>query len=451
MVSAGGGGSRETWSSNLGFTLAAVGSAVGLGNMWRFSYMAAENGGAAFVALYIVMTLLVGLPVMLAEMTLGRGARKSPIQALLHFGGPAWRPLGVLFVAAGVIILAYYSVIAGWTARYAFEGVFLGFPDPAEAGDYFTALATGPQAAAWHIGIMVVSASIVVGGIRGGIERVSLVLMPVLGLMIVGLAIYAGTLKGASAGYSYYFETNFESILKREVLQDAAGQAFFSLSLGMGAILTYSSYLSREHHLPNESLMIAVSDFGVAFFAGLVIFPILFAFGLQNDVSGSTLGTLFITLPSAFSHMGDAGRIVGAIFFVALLVGAITSAISLLEVVVSSLIDTAKWPRQRAVLIAAITIGLMGLPAALDINVLGLMDQIGGNVFLVFGGLMLSLFVGFAMKDPIGEVSAGTDGIRWFFAWRFLLRFVVPLLLGFVLYFLLGDTWTMIKTTFGLG
>ena len=446
-----GGGARETWSSQLGFTLAAVGSAVGLGNMWRFSYMAAENGGAAFVMLYIIMTALVGLPVMLAEMTLGRGARSSPIQALLHFGGATWRPLGILFVGAGVIILAYYAVIAGWTARYAVEGVLFGFPDPEQSKAYFQAISSGPQAAVWHVSIMVVSAAIVFGGIRGGIERVSLVLMPVLAFLIVGLAIYAATLTGASLGYEYYFSTNFESILKREVFQDAAGQAFFSLSLGMGAILTYASYLSREHNLPKESLMIAASDFGVAFFAGLVIFPILFAFGLQNDVSGSTLGTLFITLPSAFSHMGGAGRFVGSLFFIALLVGAITSAISLLEVVVSSLIDSLNWPRRRAVLIAAVCITLFGLPAAFDLNILGLMDQVGGNLFLVFGGLMLSLFVGWSMDDPIGEVSAGTDGIGWFFMWRTLLRFVVPALLGFVMYFLLIDTWAMIKTTFGLG
>ncbi len=444
-----GGGSRETFSSKLGFTLAAVGSAVGLGNMWRFSYMAAENGGAAFVMLYILMTALVGLPVMLAEMTIGRGARNSPIKALAHFGGTAWQPLGLLFVAAGVIILSYYAVIAGWTARYAVEGVVFGFLDPSKSADYFTQIASGPQAAMWHVAVMIVASSIVVGGIRGGIERVSLILMPVLALLIVGLAIYASTLSGAGEGYTYYFSTDFKSILKAEVLQDAAGQAFFSLSLGMGAILTYSSYLSRDHHLPNESLMIAVSDFGVAFMAGMVIFPILFAFGLQNQVSGSTLGTLFITLPSAFAHMGGAGRIIGSLFFIALLVGAITSMISLLEVVVSSVIDTLKWPRKRAVVVAAVCITLFGLPAAFDINILGLMDQIGGNVMLVFGGLMLSLFVGWAMPDAIDEVSAGTSGIKWFFLWRGLLRFVVPAVLLFVMYFLIVGTVNMIGNMFG--
>ncbi len=438
------GGSRETFSGRLGFTLAAIGSAVGLGNMWRFSYMAAENGGAAFVLLYILMTLLVGLPVMLAEMTLGRGARSSPIRALALFGGSGWAPLGVLFVTAGVIILAYYGVIAGWTARYAFEGVAYGFRDPSEANDHFNEIATGSTAAFWQVGIMFVTAAIVFGGIRGGIERVSTVLMPVLAFLIIGLAIYAGTLSGAGEGYAYYFQTDFQSVLKREVLQDAAGQAFFSLSLGMGAILTYSSYLSRNHHLPNESLVIAVSDFGVAFMAGMVVFPILFAFGLQDQVSGSTLGTLFITLPSAFASMGGPGRVVGALFFVALLVGAITSTISLLEVVVSSLIDTLKMNRKVAVTISAFVITAVGIPAAFDLNVLELMDQIGGNVVLIFGGLMLSIFVGWIMTDPIGEVSAGTSGIKWFFLWRTLLRFVVPAILAFVLYFLLIDTYAMI-------
>jgi NSS family neurotransmitter:Na+ symporter len=315
---------REHWSSQLGFTLAAVGSAVGLGNMWRFSYMTAEHGGAAFVVLYVAMTLFIGLPVMLAELTVGRSSRRSPIQALVYFGGSAWKPLGALFVTAGVVILGYYSVIAGWTVRYAFEALTGGFA--ADSAARFEAVATGTPAVLWHLAFMAVTAAVVSRGIRSGIERVSLILMPLLAVLVIGLAIYASTLDGATAGYAYYLQTDFQEILSFDVLKDAASQAFFSLSLGMGAILTYASYLSREHHLPDESLMIAVSDFGVAFVAGLVVFPLLFALGLEEDVVASTVGALFITLPKAFASMGPAGQVIGVLFFLALVVGALTSA-----------------------------------------------------------------------------------------------------------------------------
>jgi NSS family neurotransmitter:Na+ symporter len=437
---------RERWSSQLGFTLAAVGSAVGLGNMWRFSYMTAENGGAAFVVLYVAMTLLVGLPVMLAELTVGRSSRRSPIQALVYFGGSAWKPLGILFVTAGVVILGYYSVIAGWTVRYAVEAITGGFTEDSAAR--FGAIATGTRAVFWHLGFMAVTAAVVSWGIRSGIERASLILMPLLGVLVIGLALYAATLDGASAGYAYYLQIEFREIVSFDVLKDAASQAFFSLSLGMGAILTYASYLSREHHLPDESLLIAVSDFAVAFVAGLVVFPLLFALGLEQDVVESTVGALFITLPKAFASMGPAGQVIGAMFFLALVVGALTSAISLLEVVVASVIDGIGWARTRAAWVAAAGIAVLGIPSALYQEVLGLMDQIGANVFLPLGALFLSLMVGWGRRDAVAEVSVGAEGIRWFFLWRGLLRFVVPAVLAVVLVLNLADTWNTIASLF---
>ena len=430
---------REQWSSRLGFLLAAVGSAVGLGNMWRFSYLTAENGGAAFVLLYVGMTLFVGLPVMLAELTLGRGARRSPIAALRHYAGGAWTALGIAFVAGGFLILSYYSVIAGWTLQYALEIVLSGFPE--DAGAHFEAVSTGLGAVLWHLAFMGLTAWVVSGGIHAGIERAALILMPTLFLLVLGLAVYAATLDGAGPGYAYYLGFDFESLRSPAVLKDAAGQAFFSLSLGMGAILTYASYLHREHDLPQEAITISVSDFGVAFVAGLVVFPLIFALGLQEAVGGSTVGALFITLPTAFAEMGAVGRVVGLLFFVALVVGALTSAISLLEVVVASAMDSLGWPRGRAAWVAGGGIALLGLPSALDLDWLGLMDQVAGNVLLVGGGLALSLFVGWHMEDPIGEVSAGAEGVRWFFLWRWLLRFAVPAVLGVVLIFTLIDTW----------
>jgi NSS family neurotransmitter:Na+ symporter len=201
----------------------------------------------------------------------------------------------------------------------------------------------------------------------------------------------------------------------------------------MGAMLTYASYLSKDQHLPNESLVIAAADFAVAFIAGLVVFPLLFALGLSSQVGESTVGALFITLPGAFGRMGTAGQLVGVLFFTALIVGALTSAISLLEVVVASAMDGLQWSRHRSAIVLGGVIALCGLPAAVDIDVLGAMDEVANNIFLLGGGLALAVFVGWVMPDPIGEVQTGAPGVRWFFLWRTLLRFVVPAVLLYIL------------------
>jgi len=437
---------REQWASRTGFLLAAVGSAVGLGNMWRFSYLTAENGGAAFLALYVVMTALVGLPVLLAEFAIGRGAGKSPAAALEHFGGRAWRPLGMLFVASGFLILAYYSVIAGWTLRYAAEGLLWGFSE--DAGGYFSHVTSGGAPVVWHLFFMVITVGVVSGGVKAGIERTSVLLMPLLFLIVVGLAVHAATLDGAGPGYTYYLQMDLGEVLSLHVLADAAGQAFFSLSLGMGAMLTYASYLSREDNLPVEAVFVATADFAVAFVAGLVVFPLLFALGLQQDVGDSTVGALFITLPHVFAEMGTTGRVVGSSFFVALVVGALTSAISLLEVVVATAIDTYGWTRSNAALVLGGAIALLGLPAALSLDVLSLMDKIAGNVFLLTGGLGLTLYVGWVMPDPAGEVRAGAGMIVWLDVWRALMRWVAPVvLLAILLLVTIPDTVAAIRTT----
>ncbi len=438
---------REHWGSRLGFILAAVGSAVGLGNMWRFSYLTAENGGAAFVILYVAVTLVVGLPVLLAEFAIGRGSGRSPIGALAHFGGRAWTPLGWIFVATGFLILAYYSVIAGWTVRYAVTAAAQGFgPD---AGAFFGRVESGWDAVAWHAGFMLATVAIVAGGVKAGIERAAVVLMPLLFLMVVALAIYAATLAGSDGGYDFYLAADFGEILDWGVLQAAAGQAFFSLSLGMGAMLTYASYLSEHEHLPNESLFVALTDFAVAFIAGLAVFPMIFALGLQGEVMESTGGTLFITLPGAFSDMGAAGRVVGLVFFAALVVAALTSAISLLEVVVASAMDGLGWARRRAAVILGSVIAAMGVAAALSPKVLDVMDKTASNLLLPGGGLMLALFVGWVMRDPMAEVRRGAEGVRWFVLWRWLLRVPVPVVLAVVLWQSVPALWQTVLGLFG--
>jgi NSS family neurotransmitter:Na+ symporter len=431
-------GPRDQWNSSLGFIAAAVGSAVGLGNMWRFSYLTAEKGGAAFVALYLLFTAAVGLPVMLAELTIGRGSGKSPILALGHYGGARWKPLGALFVVTGFLILSYYSVIAGWTLRYAGEAALFGMPEnPAE---HFGAISQGTAAFAFHLVFMLITMGIVVGGVSHGIERASVIAMPALFLIVCGIAVYSATLDGAGAGYAYYLNADFANALSMDVVVSAAGQAFFSLSLGMGVMLTFASYLPRDSQLPNESLVIAGADFGVAFLAGLMVFPIIFALGLQADVGESTLGALFVALPQAFASMGAVGRFVGLLFFVALIVGALTSAISLLEVVVSAAVDGLGWSRKGAVLVSGVVVMALGALPAFDLETLDVMDQLANNLFLLGGGLALSIFVGWVMDDPVGEVKVGSEGVRWFFAWRVLLRWVVPIVLLFVLYHAVPST-----------
>lgn len=433
---------RGAWGSRLGFILAAVGSAVGLGNMWRFPYGTAEHGGAAFVLLYILMTFMVGIPVMIAEFGIGRWTRLSPIGALRKAGGTAWAPIGYLFVAAGVLILAYYSVIAGWVTRYAL--VALGGSFPADAGGFFGQISAGPQAIAYHVGFMLLTIAIVAGGVSKGIERVSLLMMPLLFAIVLGLAVWANSLSGAGTGYAYYLSPSMDELLSLDTLAAAASQAFFSLSLGMGAMLTFASYLSRDSNLPRESTIIAFSDFGVAFIAGLVVFPVIFALGLQEAVGESTVGALFISLPGAFQAMGDIGRWVGLLFFFALFIGAITSAVSLLEVVVSSVIDESKINRKTAAIAGGLFITLLGILPALDTDALGAMDAIASEVMLPLGGLLIALLVGWGPMGRSLEAFAegASPAIRKLLpGWRWTLRIIVPPILLLVLSRTIPNGW----------
>lgn len=442
---------RELWKTRLGFVLAAVGSAVGLGNMWRFPYITSEYGGAAFVVLYILMTLVVGIPVMLAEFTIGRGTGRSSIGALRKVGGRKWVPLSYLFIASGVLILSFYSVIAGWVTRYALVGMFTGFPRDTAA--YFDSIASGIPAMGFHLFVMVATIAIVMGGIEKGIERASVVMMPALFMILIGLAIWAATLAGGGAGYAFYLTPSFADLFSPATLAAAASQAAFSLSLGMGAMLTFASYLSRQESLPRESGFIAACDFGVAFIAGLVVFPVIFALGLQGVVGDSTVGALFISLPSAFNEMGGIGRLVGILFFLALLIGAITSAISLLEVVVSAMIDEWRIPRKTAAVGAGTFITVLGLWPAADINALGAIDAVTANIFLPVGALAIAVFVGWVYKNPLEEVSHGVGaGVRpWLTAWIWLLRVFVPVLLAFILYSSVGTAWEAVRALFASG
>ncbi len=447
----GGTPARELFGSRWGFVLAAVGSAVGLGNMWRFSYVAAEGGGAAFVLLYIVMVLLLGIPLMLSELVVGRKTHLSPVGALRELGGRGWALLGALFVLVGFLILSYYSVIAGWTLRFAVESAMTGFPG--EPGAHFGEIASGPAAMGWHLLFMAMTIGIVMVGVQKGIERAAMILMPTLFLIVLGLAVWAATLPGAGAGYAYYLTPDLAELMNPSVIGSAASQAFFSLSLGMGAMLTFASYLARDEDLNEQAVTISFADFAVAFTAGLVVFPVIFALGLQDSVGESTVGALFIALPGAFEAMGGVGRIVGVLFFVALAVGAVTSAISLLEVVTSSIIDELGASRRNAAVAMGILIALFGLLSAWSLDVLGLVDQIAGELLLAVGALLTSIFVGWVMKDPAAEMMRGA-GPRFSGAVPaviLLVKWLLPPVIAVVVWFQLGETWGVILDFFGMG
>jgi NSS family neurotransmitter:Na+ symporter len=435
--------SRGSWATRAGFILAAIGSAVGLGNMWRFAYKASEGGGAAFVVVYIVFVLLVGMPLMTSEFVIGRLTQESPARALRRLGGPNWAPLGWLFVLCGLGILAYYSVIAGWTMRYAIDAVRNAIPSDTNA--YFGEVATGWDAVAFHVAFMVLTIAVVAGGIKGGIERGNLIMMPLLFLILIGLAIWATTLPNGGPGYSYYLRPQLHALFNRDTLTRAAGQSFFSLSLGMGALMTYASYLRSKTNLGREAMVVALADTGVAFTAGLIVFPLMFAFGLQDritQIGESTVGALFITLPVGFEKLGRVGDYVDSIFFVMLFFAALTSAISLLEVVVAALVDGFRWTRSKAAWVAGGGIAALGIPAAFNTTFLGNMDLFVGNFLLILGGFFTALFVGYKLLPQAqAELAQGMENTVTRNAWAALVRYVAPVVLLVVIVFLAKQSW----------
>ncbi len=429
---------REFFASKPGFVLAAAGSAVGLGNMWRFSYQASEGGGAAFVCLYLLMTILIGLPIMVSELLIGRTTRRSPIDAYQSLGGRVWSVMGLIAVLTPIVILSYFSVITGWVIRYGLDA-FSGFS--ANPGQHFAAVSEGWSAAGFHFIAMGVTVAIVIFGVRRGIERASIILMPLLLTLLIAFAVWTATLDGAMEGYRFYLSPSLAELANPTVIRQAAAQAFLSLSVGMGVMITYGSYIDKEHDLIAEGAVITMLDFSVAFIGGLVVFPLIFALGLSATVGESTVGALFISLPAAFQELGAVGQVTGFLFFAALLLAGLTSAISLLEVAVSSLVDRFRMKRVTAVSIAASAATVFGLIPALDQEMLGLMDKIASE-FLVVAGALASLVLarrvlsdsGDALRQGEGRSSSHITPVA-----LVLIRYVAPAVVGIILVLALAD------------
>lgn len=430
---------RGNWSGIIGFILAAIGSAIGLGNVWRFPYITGRYGGGAFVIVYIGCVLAVGIPIMLAELLIGRKTQRNCVGAFrkLRPGSP-WVLTGWLGVVSGFVILSYYAIVGGWVLHYtllSLQNSFLG-TTPEEVAAMFAALLGSPlRQVFWHTIFMLLTISIVAGGIHRGIERGNKIMMPVLFLLLCVLLVYALQTDGAKAGLDFLLRPRWEQMSPTGVLE-ALGQAFFSLSLGMGAMITYGSYLSRETNLVRSSFYVAIGDTLVAVLAGFVIFPLVFTFSLEP---GDGPGLIFKTLPIAFSQL-PAGRFVGSAFFILLTFAALTSAISLLEVVVAYFIDEQGRKRGVTTWIVGGIIFLCGIPSAVWDQFLSSMDQLATNYLLPSGALLIALFTGWRLSygERQAEFEKGEIRAIPYLSWSFLIRFVSPVAVALIFLHKLG-------------
>jgi len=401
---------KEQWRSGLGFVLAAAGSAVGLGNLWGFAYRASQGGGGAFLLLYVLIVLVVCLPVLVAEMVLGRSTGNSPLLAPVTAAGRRWQPMGWLFVLAASGILAFYAVLMGWTGATLVQTLSWGLPSDIEQAEaFFAGLSGGRAALIGQLLSLVATALVVAAGVRSGIERLSRWGLPLLFVLLIGLAVWASGLEGAVEGYrTFLLRWDSAELTNLTTIRNAFTQAFFSIGTGIGCILAYAAYLDRKAHLPREAVAVVGMDTAVGVLAGMVTFPVVISFGLQEVVSGSTLGTIFIALPTGLSSLGAAGRFVAVLFFGLALIAAITSAVSLMEVPVACLIDRLGWSRSRAVWVSTALIFVAGLPAATSLDVLGWMDSVFGGLLLILGGLLLALLLGWVVPNRFQDDLQGS-------------------------------------------
>ncbi|WP_438765484.1 sodium-dependent transporter [Kushneria sp. TE3] len=432
--------SHAQWSSRIAFMLAAVGSSVGLGNIWKFPYMTGESGGGAFVLVYLVCILLIGLPILMSEWLLGRLGQKNPISTMNRITGrlkrsKAWVLIGVGGILAAWLILSFYSVIGGWALayiRYGATSTFTGL-DGDSVGTLFSDLLASPGTLlAWHSLFMVLTIAIVAGGVAGGLERASKILMPALVILLAVLVGYAATTGSFGEGFDYLFRPDFTR-LTGDVILAAMGHAFFTLSLGMGIMMAYGSYLSDDVNIGRTAMTVVILDTIIALAAGMAIFPIVFADGL-DPAAGP--GLIFQTLPLAFGNMSG-GVLFGTLFFVLLVFAAWTSAISLLEPIVEWLEEKTPLSRLQSALVAGAATWVLGIATVLSFNdwsaftpfgmtVFDLLDYVTSKIMLPLTGLATIVFVGWFMgRDEVrAQLNMSGAAFTW---WRISARFIAPI------------------------
>ncbi len=439
---------RDSFGSRFGALVAMAGSAVGLGNLWRFPYLVGENGGAAFIIIYILLCFLICLPLFISEFVIGRRSQENAYSAFRDLsGGSAWKWVGMITVIVPLIVLSYYSVIGGWSIDYLFKSLTFSFTS-GETQSGMSTMFADFVSSTWipligHTLFLMVTTLIVMVGIKDGIEKFSKVMMPLLFFIVLAIAGYSLTLPGAAKGVDYLFNPDFSKI-DGKAIAAALGQAFFSLSLGFGTILTYASYVDKKENIMFQSTATACSDLMFAMIAGVAIMPAVFAFGL-NPQSGP--GLVFETLPFVFSQM-PAGGFIAILFFVALLVAALTSSISMLEVAVAYLVEEKKFSRVAACLTLFALCWSVGALCSLsfgplaDLKIAGrsifdFFDYLSSNVLMTLGSLLTVLFVGWRLKKTDiydeftngGTLSANAKifGVLWF-----LIRYICPLAIIFI-------------------
>jgi NSS family neurotransmitter:Na+ symporter len=436
---------RGNWGSKVAFIFAATGSAIGLGNIWRFPMVVGENGGAAFVFVYIVAVALIGFTVMLAELIIGRHSQKNPVGAIDYIRPRSpWKGIGYLGMVTGIFILSYYGVLAGMIVGYFIKtvgGAFRSNVTSQITEQTFNDFSSNSFLILLFFFIIIAMTTYIISkGVKGGIERYTKVLMPILFVLILFLSIRALTLPGAGEGIKFYLSPDFSKVNFTVVFR-ALGQAFFSLSLGMGTMITYGSYINKKDNLVSSAGWVSFSDTLIAFLAGLIIFPTLFAIpGISPD-SGPSL--VFKVFPLIFGQL-PGGQIFGMLFFLLLLVAAITSTISLLEVPVAFFVDERKWSRTKAAYLMGLAALLLGVPSALSwggvkfftrIEFWAKVDLIFGNISLAVGALLICLFVGWVwgVKKAIEEVKSGNRQFSIRFIWVFSVKFLSPIAIIIIL------------------
>ncbi|MGE4527266.1 MAG: sodium-dependent transporter [Rhodospirillaceae bacterium] len=429
---------RGNWSSKFGFIMAAAGSAIGLGNIWKFPYVAGKNGGGGFLLIYLAIVATIGFSVLMAELVIGRATQRNPVGALKMLQRGRWWPLiGYAGIGTAFVILSYYVVVAGWTLAYIGKSLtgLLATKDGAVLGSLFTGFITDPVEPVLYAGLFTtLTILVVIGGVNQGLERASRVLMPALFVLVVVLCIRSLTLPGAAAGWAFFTQPKWGDVTFRTVIE-ALGQAFFSLSLGMGTMITYGSYISRDADVADSGFSVVALDTLIACMAGLMILPAVFAFGM-NPAAGP--GLTFVTLPRVFAQM-PGGVVFGPLFFILLAIAALTSAVSLLEVVTAYFVDELGMRRRTCTVAAGVIAFALCIPSSLSLGVwsghtlfgmgfLDIMDFLATNIMLPTGGLAIAAFVGWAVPDRmVAEFTNGNPRLAGLARlWLFFVRYVSP-------------------------
>jgi NSS family neurotransmitter:Na+ symporter len=436
---------RDSFGSRMGVIMAAAGSAVGLGNIWRFPYILGENGGGAFLIVYLVIVFAIGIPVMMSELVIGRRSQRNPVGAFKTLApGKPWYMVGMMGIVAAFMILAFYTAVAGWTLEYIYQTLIGGFVG--KSSDELTVMfdsfrSESLRPALWFSVFMLATSGIVLGGVRKGIEKSTKIMMPLLFVILAVMCIKSLTLPGAGKGVEFLFRPDFSKITGNTVLM-ALGQAFFSLSIGMGTLITYGSYIPKNNKLGSTAVQVSMIDLLVAVLAGVAIFPAVFAFGISPS-SGESL--TFIVLPGIFQQM-TGGMIFAFAFFALLAIAALTSTISVLEVIVAYFSEQLNMNRRLAIIIATASMFVLGIAASLSwgvmsdvrlfgLNIFDLFNYTTANILLPLGGLLIVAFLGwfFPGHESKDELSnGGTMRLRYYRLYRFAIKVLAPLAIALV-------------------